>query len=230
VPRALDHQPTATSYALLGMLAIRPWTTYELAKAMAPTRGVGRLWPRARSHIYAEPKRLLALGLAEATVETVGRRRRTVYVITPAGRRALRAWLAAPSAPGPAIVMESEHLLKLFYADHGTRDDLLATLTDLKKWAESDLAEHSAVARSYLLGEGDFQERAPVLAIGGKLLFDLTLAVEQWADWALQLVQGWPEDPSQAPTEWTAFETVAQHLPSRPATVASGGRSLRQKR
>jgi hypothetical protein len=50
---------------------------------------------------------------------------------------ALAAWLAAAPAPGPANVMESEHLLKLFYADHGTRDDLLAALTELRRWAES---------------------------------------------------------------------------------------------
>jgi DNA-binding PadR family transcriptional regulator len=198
------------------MLAIRPWTTYELAKAMAPTRGVGRLWPRARSHIYAEPKRLVTLGLAKATSESVGRRRRTVYAITPAGRRALSAWLASPAAPGPAIVMESVHLLKIFYADHGTRDDLLATLTDLKRWVESDLAEHSAVARSYLLGQGPFPERAPVLTLGGKLLFDLALAVQQWLNWALELVETWPDDPSEAATNWAALEIVARHLPPWP--------------
>jgi hypothetical protein len=116
--------------------------------------------------------------------------------------------------------MESEHLLKLFYADHGSRDDLLATLTDLKRWAESDLAEHSAVARSYLLGKGPFPERAPVLAVGGILLFDLALAVQQWADWAIEVVQAWPHDPSQAPTDWAAFEIVAQQLPSRRRTPA----------
>jgi PadR family transcriptional regulator AphA len=148
------------------------------------------------------------------------RRRRTVYAITAAGRRALAAWLAAPPTPGPAIVMESEHLLKLLYADYGTRDDLLATLTDLKRWAESDLAEHSAVARSYLLGAGAFPQRAPVLAVGGKLLFDLALAVRQWADWAIEVVEAWPDDPSQAPTDWAAFEIVAQHLPSRRRTPA----------
>ena len=34
---------TTTSYGMLGMLAIRPWTTYELAQHME--RGVSRLWP-----------------------------------------------------------------------------------------------------------------------------------------------------------------------------------------
>jgi len=68
---------TTTSYAILGLLAIRPWTTYELAKQM--DRAVGRFWPRTRSKLYEEPKKLVALGLAHAASEKVGQRPRTVY-------------------------------------------------------------------------------------------------------------------------------------------------------
>jgi hypothetical protein len=58
------------------------------------------------------------------------------------------------------------------------------------------------VAGSYLLDKGPFPKRAPVLAVGGKLLFDLAVAVQQWADWAIGVVQAWPDGPSQAPTDW----------------------------
>ena len=74
-----------TSFAMLGMLAIRPWSTYELAKHM--DHSLRRLWPRARSHLFNEPKKLVAHGLAVASEEMVGRRPRTIYTITPAGRR-----------------------------------------------------------------------------------------------------------------------------------------------
>ena len=87
---------TPTSYAILGLLAIKPWTTYELAKQM--DRTLSRFWPRARSKLYEEPKKLVAHGLAEADAGANGRRPRTVYSITPAGRRALAGWLAADSA------------------------------------------------------------------------------------------------------------------------------------
>src|SRR5919107_2097307 len=112
---------TTTSYAILGLLAIRPWTTYELAKQME--RSVGHFWPRAASRIYEEPKRLVSVGMAKATEARTGNRRRTVYTITPRGRRTLRAWLAEPGA-GP--VLEFEALLKVFYAEHATRDGVLA--------------------------------------------------------------------------------------------------------
>src|SRR5579859_8146704 len=54
-----------------------------------------------------------------------GRRPRTVYSITPEGRHALTAWLAEP---GTGPVLECEALVKIAYADQGSRDGLLANL------------------------------------------------------------------------------------------------------
>src|ERR1043165_5639122 len=89
---------TTTSYAILGLLAIKPWTTYELAQQMG--RALGQFWPRAESMLYEEPKKLVAHGLVRASAESVGKRPRTVYTITPKGRRALRAWVPEPGT-GP---------------------------------------------------------------------------------------------------------------------------------
>src|SRR5688572_13685267 len=98
---------TTTSYAILGLLAIKPWTAYELTKQME--RSLRHFWPRAESRVYEEPKRLARLGLARATAETVGQRPKTRYTITPKGRRALSAWLAEP---GGDPQLECEGLLK----------------------------------------------------------------------------------------------------------------------
>ena len=103
--------PTTTSYAILGLLAIKPWTTYELAQQM--DRALGRFWPRSESKLYEEPKKLVAHGLARAAEERVGRRGRTVYSITPRGRRALARWQAEP---GDGPVLEFEQLLKVFFS------------------------------------------------------------------------------------------------------------------
>jgi hypothetical protein len=56
---------TTTSFAILGLLAIKPWTTYELAVQMERT--LYRTWPRARSRLYEEPRKLVAHGLAVAS-------------------------------------------------------------------------------------------------------------------------------------------------------------------
>ena len=125
-----------TSFAMLGMLAIRPWSTYELAKHV--DRSLRPMWPRARSNLFNEPKKLVAHGLAVATEETVGRRPRTVYTITPAGRRALRHWLGTP---GEGPILEFEQLLKVFFADHGTKTDALNAVATIKQWAHDRNAD-----------------------------------------------------------------------------------------
>jgi DNA-binding PadR family transcriptional regulator len=88
---------TTTSYAGLAALALREHSTYELAKQIR--MGWRYFWPRAESNVYAEPKRLVAAGLAESRKESTGKRPRTVYAITDAGRAELAAWLASPSSP-----------------------------------------------------------------------------------------------------------------------------------
>src|SRR6266508_387065 len=186
-------QLNTTSFAMLGMLAIRSWSTYELAKHL--DRSLRPLWPRARSNLFNEPKKLVAHGLAVATEETVGRRPRTVYTITPAGRRALRHWLGTPG-DGPAL--EFEQLLKVFFADHGTRTETL-----------------NAVARSYLAGTGPFPERVAVLNVVGRFLTEFADMVDAWADWATTTIETWPEDPSQAEPEWTFMKRLARRDPDR---------------
>ena len=49
---------TGTTYAVLGLLAVQPWSTYELTQQMERT--LGRVWPRAQSKLYEEPKKLVA--------------------------------------------------------------------------------------------------------------------------------------------------------------------------
>ena len=89
------------------------------------TEALRRIWPRAQSKLYEEPKKLVAHGFARATDDSVGRRRRTRYTITPKGRRALAAWL---QEPGDGPVLEFEQLLKISLSDSGTKADILTNL------------------------------------------------------------------------------------------------------
>ena len=91
---------TTTSYAILGLLAIRPWSTYELARQMQ--RDLRFVWPRAESNLYTEPKKLIAHGFASAKSEPRGKRRRTVYTITP--RRQARPRRVARDSSGRATM------------------------------------------------------------------------------------------------------------------------------
>ena len=184
---------TTTSYAVLGLLAVRPWSTYELTQQM--DRSLGRIWPRAQSKLYEEPKKLVTHGLATAGKELVGKRSRTVYTITAKGRRALRTWLGEPGA-GPAI--EFEQLLKVFFSDHGSRDDALASITAAGSWAAERARESADVGRQYADGQGPFPERRAQQLITAGFLNAFYATVVDWAAWAAGIVVEWPEDPSQA--------------------------------
>jgi DNA-binding PadR family transcriptional regulator len=207
---------TTTSYAVLGLLAIKPWTTYELIQQIG--RGVDRLWPRSRSKLFEEPKKLVAYGLAEASPGRVGKRPRTQYTITEPGRQALAEWLAAPSQPP---LLESEHLLKVFFADQGTKDDLLRTIAALRNWADEDVAMHSAIARSYLASLGPFPERAAVVILTGHYLATLADTTRRWADWATTIVESWPDDITTAEPDWETFKAIAGDLPGTPQPPSS---------
>jgi PadR family transcriptional regulator, regulatory protein AphA len=203
-------QLTTTSYAVLSLLALRPWTTYELAKQMK--RSLGWIWPRAESRLYEEPKKLVAAGLATSRSEPTGRRRSTVYSITPEGRQALAGWLAEPGA-GP--VLECEALVKIAYADQGTRDGLQANLAALIDDETAKLRFGEMIARQYLDGLGPFQERLPISGLMWRFLWDYHLAVLRWARWAQAEVQAWPDELSQldAIAEFGRITAAAGDLP-----------------
>lgn len=180
---------TTTTYGVLGLLAVRPYSTYELAKAMKVS--VGRVWPRAESKLFEEPKKLVEHGYATAREETVGRRPRTVYSITAAGRRALAAWLAEPG-DGPAL--EFEGLVKLLFTEHGSRDDALETIARARDWAVEMNAGNIAAGERFAEREGRYEERRASTVLIGAFLTDFYALVAQWSEWAAAEVETWPED------------------------------------
>jgi hypothetical protein len=140
------------------------------------------------------------------SVQQNGRRTRTVYTITPEGRRALAEWLHQPGE-GPAL--EFEQLLKVFFADNGTKADLLATLAAAQAWARARCAESLAIGEQYSLGSGPFPERLPELQLTSRFLTDFYLLVGQWARWATGIVETWPDDPRHAtPDPEITAETI----------------------
>src|SRR4051794_39665618 len=158
---------TTTSYAVLGLLAVRPWTTHELVQQV--DRSLRRMWPRAQSKLYEEPKKLVEHGYARATDDSVGRRRRTRYSITPRGRRALATWLRLPGS-GP--VLEFEQLLKISFADSGTKADIITNLDACRAWVVEQNRENLDAAQAYLEGRSDFPERAALNQLAGRFLTD----------------------------------------------------------
>jgi len=175
VNRMRETKPTHTSYAVLGLLALRSWTTYELARQSE--RSLRWFFPRAERAVYQEAKRLVALRWARAKKTSTGRRTSTVYRITPAGQQALRNWLAEPSEP---TQIESEAALKVFFADQGGIAELRATITGLRDDAANALQRLGAMAA----GEYEFAERNATNVLSMRLITDLHETLYRWADWA----------------------------------------------
>jgi PadR family transcriptional regulator, regulatory protein AphA len=179
---------TTTSYALLGLLAVQPWTTYELAQQVR--RSLNWFWPRAERKLYDEPKRLVAAGFATAREEFTGRRKRTVYEITDAGRAALADWLREPSA---APSQENEAMVRVFFADAGDLDALRDTLAAMEDRARERLAELGAMSEAGPV----FPERRHLSAITMRLQQEQEQTTIRWAAWARAEVARWraTDDP-----------------------------------
>ena len=177
---------STTSYAILSLLAVQPWTTYELTKQMH--RSLRDVWPRAESVIYEEPKNLVAHGLATAKPAATGRRPSTLYAITAKGRRELRRWLAEPGA-GPVI--EFEALLKVAFADHGTREGLLANIRAVREQSEHRREHVLARIADYRQTGGPFPDRLPVISLVAKIQLDQADMLIDWATWAEREVETW---------------------------------------
>jgi DNA-binding PadR family transcriptional regulator len=196
---------TTTSYAILGLLAVKPWTTHELVQQV--DRSLRRIWPRTASKLYEEPKKLVTHGYARAADDAVGRRPRTRYTITAKGRRALAAWL---TQPGDGPVLECEQLVKIHFADSGTKADVLANLDATRAWVLAQNEENLATARAYLAGHGAFPQRAALNQLGGRFLTDFYVTVARWVAWATKTVESWPDDVTRAPLDTAAAEEAVR--------------------
>jgi DNA-binding PadR family transcriptional regulator len=178
---------TTTSFAVLGLLSARPWSAYELTGQMK--RGLRYTWPRTETRIYQEPRNLVAHGLATASLEANGKRRRTVYTITANGRRALAEWLEEPSE---FPQFQSEALLRATFADAGTKDALLDTLRGLRTQGETLRHQFATQAADYVATGGPFPQRLHLIALIGRFLGDYAQLLESWAAWAEEQVTHWP--------------------------------------
>jgi PadR family transcriptional regulator, regulatory protein AphA len=205
---------STTSYALLGLLSLRSWTTYELAKQVQ--RSLNWFWPRAERKLYDEPKRLASAGLATAAASHTGLRPRTVYAITDEGRQALQHWLGEPSAPRTS---EFEAMLKVFFADAGSLEQLDATLAAIEREVDERLRALAGMVEQGLAGQAPFPERLHVTALTIRLSAAQEHAVLDWARWAREQLPAWRSttDPGRWDTRAALRELSGSTAPPGPA-------------
>ena len=220
-------QLTTTSYAILGLLRLRPWSGYELTQQAK--RSLRYAWPKSESHLYAEPKRLVRMGLARVSNVPAGpRRTRQVYRITPAGERALKRWLATAPAPPQ---MEFEAVLRLLYADAGDKRDILAALDATRRYVQVRYDEGLEILRGYLEGDVPFPERLHISVLVGTFARDLLWLLLRWSEFARREIERWPRTDGLGMTSRTrqllralVEEEPVLDGPAAPVVTRSGKR------
>ncbi len=179
-------RPATATYALLGLLAIKSWTSYELTRQAR--RSLRYLWPTSEAHLYREQKRLAKLGWATATEEMVGRRPRKRYSITPEGRAALHEWADSPPEP-PRF--EVEGIVRSFFGDQGSVEALAASLRTTSQQSREMLDDMLGFVDEYLEDGGPFPDRLHVIALAVEIITDLLGALEERFESAADEVDDW---------------------------------------
>ena len=178
---------TISSYAVLALLDLKPWTGYELTQQAQ--RSLRYAWPKSARLLYSEPKKLVELGYATTYKEATGNRSRNVYEITPDGRQALTEWTSTRTQR-PRV--EIEALLRLLFADHGSSEDLLRALDEL----EEDIGEHHQaiveLMASYLSGGHPFPQRTHLSVLFATFQIDMFKTIERWIEFARDEIAEWP--------------------------------------
>ena len=163
----------ALRHGLLGLIAARPATGYELAKRFEES--LTHVWSAQLSQIYPELARLEATG-AIRVVET-GPRRRKTYEITDAGLDELRGWLREAE---PDRIRRNEAMLKTYFL-------WLLEPAEAEAYLRREAEHHRDALRRFerLAAETHVTPSAP-LPLEWAIRYCAELA--RWADWAADAV------------------------------------------
>lgn len=119
----------------MGFLAKKGSTGYDL-KTREFTKA-SPLWPADQAQIYRTLEKLRARRLVSVRrIRQSDRPDRREYSLTPAGREALRAWLAAPSTPA---TLRDPLMLQINFGEYVSDSDLRAVLIARRELLQSQL-------------------------------------------------------------------------------------------
>jgi DNA-binding PadR family transcriptional regulator len=125
----------ATAASLLGFLAMRPMTGWELMTQIELS--IGKFWNVTRSQVYRELGSLAADGLVKAG--ELGSRDSKPYEITETGHAAFTEWINRE--PGPDLI-RSPLLLTVFFREHVAPEKLQRYLTAHRLDHQTQLEEY----------------------------------------------------------------------------------------
>ena len=173
-------------YALLGLLADRPYSGWQLLKHFEGS--LAYAWPALHSQIYPELARLRVAGLIEQTGE--GPRGAKEYSLTATGRAEIERWLRETT---PSRSTRDEALLRVFFLWLLAPGEAAAYLEREADYQRRLLADLEQIASS--AAPDDPKERSYRLALEYGLR--VTRARGEWAEEAAQGVRARAVEPPQ---------------------------------
>jgi PadR family transcriptional regulator, regulatory protein AphA len=172
----MSSEPVSVlGHALLGLLAGRPMSGYDLTRTFDGT--LHFVWSAKHAQIYPELTRLARDGYL--TQGARGARGRTVYAITVAGSDELRRWLVETR---PDRSPRNEVLLRAFFMWSVPAQDARAYFEERERASREALAEFESIGSTF--DPKTPEEVAFRVALESGLR--LTRAAAEWAHWAAE--------------------------------------------
>jgi PadR family transcriptional regulator AphA len=131
---------SSTAYVVLGMLREKARTGYEIKQVV--DNSTRFFWAASYGQIYPELKRLADAGLVKGEPDPRGERKRTVFRLTPAGRRELRRWLERQPE---TFEMRDEGLLKLFFSVAASPEAAAESVAAKRRYHEDKVEKLRAI-------------------------------------------------------------------------------------
>ena len=173
-------------HALLGLLADRPASGYELTKRFE--QSPGNVWTARHSQIYPELQKMADQGLVRPGEE--GPRGRREYEITDAGREELHRWLTSP-LPQPSL--RDEVALRVFFLWALPREQAAEYLDALGARHRENLAALDEVDRSVAWDASGSDLMARIALERGRRWYS---AMSEWSQWAAAEIRAGHDAPT----------------------------------
>ena len=175
-----------TSFAILGALAVRPASGYDLKKFLE--QQIGHFWKISYGQVYPLLKLLAQSKLASVKEQTQkGRPPRYLYKITPLGTEELRSWLHS-SLDIESPNLDRDVMLRLFFGRFCEANMRTRQVAQLKAWAEARAARHSADEQA-LKQQYETDPNLPFWLIAASSGTAANLALADWCDQTLKALK-----------------------------------------
>jgi DNA-binding PadR family transcriptional regulator len=146
----MGREPTLLAYALLGLLAQRPSSGYDLRKTFASSP-LGH-YSDSPGSIYPALRRLHDAGFVRSAIDrTRPLRPRQVFNLSARGRAALRRWLRKPIAREDVVQRSDELVLRFVFMERALPlSEISRFLADIRREVEAYTKE----LEEYISGPG----------------------------------------------------------------------------